>query len=325
VTAHHLLLTTYTTQARFNTEAFVQSHGDRTINEVVVLYTPTAEIMRPVGQDFESMPGMKKTFLFMPVREGVTLQREWACWCGSCMQASAPGEGTMDSSYRCVDCASADAEGCDWRETSIERSDAAGVANAKARTRQTSRSLRDQLVAHFAKSDCAVWVAVQNRGEVDPDRYWVGRATRIEKTYATAGSVAGTGGRVRYDVGDVEIEIEWFQRDISGGDERRIFTAWKRVVDADGKVVDAGPVEGHKYTFNSTELRMINVEMQLVPPVGGTPLEVVRCGSTRPAAQAARQNWQGIVRRVQTVRADPPEALWEIPGGNERLILDRCS
>jgi hypothetical protein len=122
----------------------------------------------------------------------------------------------------------------------------------------------------------------------------------------------------------MEIEVEWFQRDISGGDERRIFTAWKRVVDADGKEVDPGPVEGKTYTFNSTELRMINVEMQLVPPVGGVPLDVVRRGSTRPAAQAARQNWQGIARRVQTQRADPPEALWEIPASNERLVLDRC-
>ena len=138
-------------------------------------------------------------------------------------------------------------------------------------------------------------------------------------------ALLATGGRVRYDVGDMEIEIQWYQRDISGGDERRIFTAWKRVVDANGKVVDPGPVEGQKYTFNSTELRMINVEMQLVPPVGDVPLDVVRRGSApRAAAQAARQNWQGIAKRVQTQRADPPEALWEIPAGNERLVLDRC-
>ena len=133
-----------------------------------------------------------------------------------------------------------------------------------------------------------------------------------------------TAAGVRYDVGDMEIEIEWFQRDISGGDERRIFRAWRRVVDADGKVVDPGPVEGKKYTFNSTELRMINVEMQLVPPVGGVALDVVRRGAPRGAAQAARQNWQGIGKRVQTQRADPPEQLWEIPAGNERLVLDRC-
>ena len=120
------------------------------------------------------------------------------------------------------------------------------------------------------------------------------------------------------------IEVEWFQRDVSGGDERRIFRTWQRVVDADGKVVDEGPVAGEVYTFNSTELRMINVEMQLVPPVGGVALDVVRRGAPRATAQAARQNWQGIARRVQTQRADPPEQLWEIPAGNERLILDRC-
>ena len=89
-------------------------------------------------------------------------------------------------------------------------------------------------------------------------------------------------------------------------------------------MVDEGPEEGKKYTFNSTELRMINVEMQLVPPIGGVVLDVVRRGATRTAAQAARQNWQGIGKRVQTQRADPPEQLWEIPAGNERLVLDRC-
>ena len=32
---------------------------------------------------------------------------------------------------------------------------------------------------------------------------------------------------------------------------------------------------------------------------------VVRRGAPRGAAQAARQNWQGIGKRVQTQRADP--------------------
>ncbi|EOD12551.1 hypothetical protein EMIHUDRAFT_120083, partial [Emiliania huxleyi CCMP1516] len=271
----------------------------KTINEVVVSYTPTAEIIRPVGQDFESMPGMKKTFLFMPVREGVTLQRPFACWCDACMQASAPGEGTMDSNYRCHGCSS---PGLRWRETSVARSDAAGVASSKARTRQLSRSLRDQLKAHFAKSTNAVWVAVQNRGEDDPDQYWIGRAVALRPPFQTGGSVAGTGGRVRYDPGDMEIEVEWFDRDVSGGDERRIFKAWRPGADTTpaaaaavgrggsggggrgrgggrrggrgaaeaGAAAEGAAPEGPAVlTFNSSELRMINVEMQLVAPLGG--------------------------------------------------------
>ena len=39
--------------------------------------------------------------------------------------------------------------------------------------------------------------------------------------------------------------------------------------------MDEGPIAGHKYTFNSSELRMINVEMQLVPPVGQRVLVLV--------------------------------------------------
>ena len=66
-----------------------------------------------------------------------------------------------------------------------------------------------------------------------------------------------------YDAGDVEVVVEWFQRDISGGEERRIFKAWE----ADEEAGDAGPETDRIYTFNSTELRMLNVEMVLVPPV----------------------------------------------------------
>ena len=67
---------------------------------------------------------------------------------------------------------------------------------------------------------------------------------------------AGSVGRVRYDVGDVEVAVEWFTRDISGGDERRVFKRW----DVDEEAGDAGPQVDKVYTFNSTELRMINVD-----------------------------------------------------------------
>ena len=82
-------------------------------------------------------------------------------------------------------------------------------------------------------------------------------------------------------------------------------------------------------TFNSTELRMINVEMQPVPPVGGPPLDVVR-REARPAREAARQgdlrrqNAQGIAFCVHVQRAEPPSQLWEIPEGNESRILLHC-
>ena len=136
------------------------------------MYTPTEKILRPKpDHDYDSMAGMKKTFLFMAVREGTILQRKFACWCSSCAQMSAPGEGEMDTSYRCVECETwkqAEAgkgEYLKWAETSIARTDPAGIANAKAIALAHSRSLRDQLLRKFEQSNEPVWVGVQNRGE----------------------------------------------------------------------------------------------------------------------------------------------------------------
>ena len=72
-----------------------------------------------------------------------------------------------------------------------------------------------------------------------------------------------------------------------------------------------------------------SIEMTWLPPVGGVPLNIVRRGQPRAGAGAARQNWQealpGMVGRVQEHEcAEPPEQLWEISTGSERLILDWC-
>ena len=105
----------------------------------------------------------------------------------------------MDSNYCCTECES---ESLAWEETSIGRSDPAGIANGRVQTRNKARELRDQLKQHFARSNQAIWIAVQNRGEQDPDQYWIGRALRIVKEYTTGGSVEGVDRRERYDVGE---------------------------------------------------------------------------------------------------------------------------
>lgn len=312
---------------RFETEEFQAAAVNKTIKKVVVLYSPTAEIVRPQpDHTYDSMPGMKKTFLFMPVREGVTLQRSFACWCNACMHAWAPGEGSMDSNYACKGCCSPDLK---WRETSIGRTDAAGVSNARRRSLGKARELTKQLQAHFGRSSEPIWVAVQNRGEDDPDQYWIGRALRVEKVYTEPGSIAGSAGRVRYDVGDCEIAVQWFQRDVSGASERRTFKVWAE----DEEAGDAGPADGNTYTFNSTELRLINtpsaaagaiqLEMRPLPPVGAVPLNIVQRASSR-LAQVPRPNYRNVAYQACEQRAPPPQQLYEISTGSERAVLDNC-
>ena len=163
-------------------------------------------------------------------------------------------------------------------------------------------------------------------GALSIRRYWIGRALRIAQVHDKPGSVAGSGGRVRYDAGDCEIAVEWFQRDVSGGDERRIFKSWAE----DENAKDPGPIEGHAYTFNSTELRLISnssaaagaaiqLEMRALPPVGGVPLRVCSRLVNQP-----RVNYRNVAYQVTETKASMPEQLWEITSGSERVILDNC-
>lgn len=159
-------------------------------------------------------------------------------------------------------------------------------------------------------------------------RYFVGRATGGIKECDQPGSI----GRVRYDKGDCEIEVEWCQRDASGGEERRTFKVWA----ADDNANDPGPQPGKKYSFNSTELRLISnpeaatgaavqLEMQSLPPVGGVPLHMAQPSAARSSARVSSQvrpSYRNVVRAKTTVRADPPKQMWEISSGSERAVLD---
>ena len=41
-------------------------------------------------------------------------------------------------------------------------------------------------------------------------------------------------------------------------------------------------------------------------------------------ANPLRANPRGVTTAVHQQRATPPEQLWEIPAGSERLVLERC-
>ena len=54
---------------------------------------------------YDTLEGMQKTLVYTGVREGVVAKRQIACWCPACMFASAPGEGTMNTSFTVAGCA----------------------------------------------------------------------------------------------------------------------------------------------------------------------------------------------------------------------------
>ena len=199
------------------------------------------------------------------------------------------------------------------------------MANARKKAQTYARKLAYQLTAALATNP-RVLVAVQNSGEDDEDQYWLGWAKRVVTRHTNSGTVPGT--RTRFDAGDLEIEVEWLQRDVSGGDERRTFRKWVATkADAQtGAVADPGPVAGKVYTFNSTELRAVSLTLEPVGPVGGAPLGVVARVRRAAAAagDAARRRLPGVAQAVHQQVAAAPRELFVISAADENVILANC-
>jgi hypothetical protein len=64
------------------------------------------------------MAGMKKSYLYMALAEGIVAMRVFACWCPACMQAVGRGVGSLDSSLKCTGCISPHLT---WQERSCAR------------------------------------------------------------------------------------------------------------------------------------------------------------------------------------------------------------
>ena len=258
----------------------------------------------------------------MALEAGIVAMRTFACWCPACMQAVGRGEGSLDSNLCCTGCVSPHLK---WHERSCARTDAAGLANARKKAQTHARKLAGQLTASLATNP-RVLVAAQNRGEDDEDQYWLGWAKRVVTTHTDSGTVPGT--RTRFDAGDLEIEVEWLQRDASGGDERRTFRKWEatKADPTTGAVADPGPMAGKIYTFNSTELRAVSLVLEPVGPVGGAPLGVVARVRRAAAAagDAARRRLPGVAQAVHQQLAPAPRELSVISSADENLILGNC-
>ena len=137
----------------FCTPEWEAKHVDKTINHVVIFATDASDMVeRPtVEPSYSSMVGQKKSFAFMAIRPSVVASRTGSHWCDACMRAR-PGDG-LTASLRCTGCTGPQPQ---WTEHSVERTDAAGIANERKR----SQTLGRKLARNLKVGD---WVAVQAR------------------------------------------------------------------------------------------------------------------------------------------------------------------
>ena len=71
----------------------------------------------------------------------------------------------------------------------------------------------------------------------------------------------------------------------------------------------------------------IAVEMCPLSPIGGAPLNIVQHAMVRSFDRLVNQlrpNDTNVTYQATRVCADPPQQLWEISSGSERVVLDNC-
>ena len=193
---------------RFCTEEWTRSHSDYTINQIVVQYAEQAEMndARPKHEkDYEAIHGIQKSFGYMGLREDIVLQREWDCWCRGCFKAAGivgDKEDNLDSNYQCKNCVLGKKQ--KWFESSVGRSDAAGVAAARGVRQAEGKETALKLKA-------GDFVVVQDR----EDQSWtvpfmIGQICDTGEGCVRTFTERETIERRRFDAGDTAITVRWY-------------------------------------------------------------------------------------------------------------------
>ena len=141
-------------ESYFCTPEWEAKHVNKPIQQVVIFATDATDMTeRPtVEPTYSTLVGQKKSFAYMPIRPSVMGSRCASHWCNACMRARKPGTG-MTAGLRVEGCTGPEKK---WTEHTVERTDAAGIANERKRAQTLGHKLARKL-------EVGDWVAVQAR------------------------------------------------------------------------------------------------------------------------------------------------------------------
>jgi hypothetical protein len=231
--------------ARFSTEAWQNDHKCGAINRIEILEATLGAIERPrIEEEFESIPGLRKSFGFLSISDGRVNHREFDCWCHSCIMAGGHSLGTMDCDSIISTCINAGKKAHKWYQCDVARKDVCGVAGRRVSAQHEGHKL-------VARLNPGSYVAVQNREVNNTDPYWVGITLDsgdgtcvIKKNLGRTEKIQG----MTFTRGDYAVAVRWLARD--DADSKRL-----TFLSADHDAPAAQEV------FNSTELRCIDLNM----------------------------------------------------------------
>ena len=260
---------------RFCTEDWREKHkvgSAFVVNAVQVLDADSKDIRRDEAEVYDRVDGIRKSFGYLALSSGRVLQRWFDCWCPACLAATGPGSG-MDGAasgcgYKVQGCTSQEP----WWDCSVQLQGARGVHRQRQLAQKKGRELAESL-----KPNC--FVAVQDRSAEGREEHFLvgitvdcGGGSCIKRKVQEKEVIDGT----RFDPGDYAIAVRWLAR-LAEDPEQRTFELTG---------------EEEQFVINSTELRYVNVSLDLVPPVNAPTRR-----SSRGLTRAQSSGYQVLKRK----------------------------
>ena len=334
-------------QAHFCSEQWTNTHnkGKNKINQVVVYHIDAIEIERPaVEPKFSTLSGGKSTYAYLMQRQGFVGTRPYGGWCEACQRGLGPNNG-LSSRLHVLGCSCADKDQS-WAELTIERTDAAGVANRRKAAQARGKTLASKLKE-------GSWIAVQARERwstseethLRAGHFWLARVVAAGHRAPTGTSPFGAVHKVprcsctlpslallscnslfsccrmlqvtqrRLDIngtvfteGDFAIAVRWYDRLADDSDGLK-FRQWRPP--------DSASDDGISMV-NSTELRAADVDVRpivqsgLLQPSRVQPVRTVRGGRRAALVELAPP------------REPPADTVFEILADVDSLIRREC-
>lgn len=217
-----------------------------TVNAVEVFEVPSSEIRNDTQafKVYDSVGGVRKSFGYLALSDGVVLQRWFDCWCGACAVAAGPGdrmaEVARDSGYHVKDCVLPEPE--PWWHCSVQLQGTRGLYAQKKIAQFKGRKLA-------AKLEPNTFVAVQDRSASGrQEHYLIGVTVDcgngsciLKQVQKDREHIDGT----RFDTGDFAIAVRWLTR-LAEDPQQRTFEL---------------DTSSEQFIINSTELRFSELEL----------------------------------------------------------------
>ena len=194
----------------------------RKLEQFTFLWAGQGEIIRPKNAvQHAACTGIQTHYDYCALRPGQVAQRRWQCYCNGCIELMRVGPAGFVADMDVPGCLRASEEAYAFSKRATQQLGSAAASKRSGLRRKNGQSMARQIKT----GDFCLF---QNRARDGQEELWLGRAVSVPPHHdegqcckQVATGKATTIARVRYDVGDYMIGVQWYAKG-----ERGLYRRW---------------------------------------------------------------------------------------------------